>query len=94
MLTEATHELLAAGPALDPTPVAARFDPVAEGDSQGTVGILPIDFQMNQPLPDLFLVDLVGRLLAEVGQLPDRSQVAVNRPRRHSGQMQVIRMRW
>ena len=62
----------------------------AEGDAERTVGELPFNLQVQQPLPELILGNLVGRTLAELGQLPDGPQLAMHGPQRHRRQVQIV----
>ena len=53
-----------------PSAGAEELD-AAEGDMERPVGELLFDLQVQQPSAKLFFGDLIGRALAEIGQLSD-----------------------
>ncbi len=61
-----------------------------KGDAQCAIGVLFMNLQMQQPLPELIFADFVGCTLTKVRQLADGSQGSIVCPLGHTRQVQVI----
>jgi len=62
----------------------------AKGHTNRTVSCLLVDFEINEPIPGLFLGQLLRCFLIKVGQLPRGSEVSVDGPLRQSSQHQMF----
>jgi len=61
-----------------------------EGDAERTVSELSFVFEMQEEASDLGLGDLIGLAFGELGELPDRTEVAIVGACRLTGQVQII----
>ena len=62
----------------------------AIGDSQRSAGELLVVLQVQEEFAKLIFGDLIGRAFAEVGKLPNGSEVAFVSPLRHAAEMQIF----